>query len=250
MAAHGEEVADALAMEYERLISASPTATRPSQSSVIRSVPASGTEDASWTYPKILTLDVGGRRFKVSIDILVAESRFFQYQFSDRFNWRPEPDGSYFLDADPELFDHLIRFMRRSSTFPLFYTKDQGFDYNLYQRLQTKAEYFQIDKLHDWIKEKNYLNVVTIRTYKPRRRELDHIEQENISCNMNEDWHFVPRVRKTYVCPRKIIMEIEMGVDGHVASTRATMIPSMMKRTISKWSVCRKRSYSMIGSVS
>jgi hypothetical protein len=62
--------------------------------------------------------------------------------------------GSYFLDADPNLFEHLLRFMRRPEVFPLFYNHAAGFDYDLYNRLQAEAEYFQIDALYEWIKAK------------------------------------------------------------------------------------------------
>lgn len=94
------------------------------------------------SFPSVITLDVGGRLFKVSTDILIAESGLFQHQLSYRFTWTPQADGSYFLDADPEIFEHLLRFMRRPSKFPLFWSNDRGFDYDLYQRLQTEAEYF------------------------------------------------------------------------------------------------------------
>jgi hypothetical protein len=92
------------------------------------------------TYPKILTLDIGGRKFKVSRDNLEAESGLFKLQLSGRFTWEPEGDGTYFIDADPNLFEHLLRFMRRPKTFPLFYDQVKGFDYDLYNRLQAEAE--------------------------------------------------------------------------------------------------------------
>ena len=44
--------------------------------------------------------------------------------------------------------------MRRPEVFPLFYSKINGLDYNLYNRLQAEALYFQIDTLYEWIKDK------------------------------------------------------------------------------------------------
>ncbi|CAN9214022.1 unnamed protein product [Alternaria alternata] len=106
-------------------------------------------------YPRHLTLDIGGRKFKVSRDTLEAESGWFEQQLSGRFApWEPEMDGSYFIDADPDLFEHLLRFMRRPEVFPLFYSKMNGFDYDLYNRLQAEALYFQMDTLYEWIKDK------------------------------------------------------------------------------------------------
>ncbi|KAI4650769.1 hypothetical protein J4E93_003126 [Alternaria ventricosa] len=105
-------------------------------------------------YPKNMTLDIGGRRFRVARSTLEAESGLFQRQFSDCYSWTPEPDGSYFLDADPDLFEHLLRYMRRPEVFPLFYSVMNGLDYDLYNRLQAEARYFQINKLYKWIEAK------------------------------------------------------------------------------------------------
>jgi hypothetical protein len=111
--------------------------------------------DVAAGYPKNLTLDIGGRKFKVSRDTLKAESGLFERQLSNRFStWEPEADGSYFMDADPDLFEHLLRFMRRPEVFPLFYSMTNGFDYDLYNRLEAEALYFQMDTLYTWIKDK------------------------------------------------------------------------------------------------
>jgi hypothetical protein len=154
--------------------------------------------------PTIITLDVSGRHFKVSSDILIAESGFFKRQLSAQYNWTPQRDGTYFIDADPALFEHLLNFMRRPSVFPVFWSQDKGFDYNLYQRLQAEAEYFQMSSLDKWIKEEKYLQAVTIRTYEPVTRDLDKVTQERIAGNMTKDWHYVPKVHKTSIRPRRI----------------------------------------------
>ena len=44
--------------------------------------------------------------------------------------------------------------MRRPEVFPLFYSVMNGFDYDLYNRLQAEALYFQIKKLSEWIEAK------------------------------------------------------------------------------------------------
>jgi hypothetical protein len=121
---------------------------------LIDPLPLKGTNITN-DYPKTLTLDIGGRKFKVSRDTLKAESGLFERQLSDRFPpWQPEADGSYFLDADPDLFVHLLRFMRRPEVFPVFYSKMNGFDYDLYNHLQAEALYFQVLTLYEWIKDK------------------------------------------------------------------------------------------------
>lgn len=161
------------------------------------------------SFPSVITLDVGGRLFKVSADVLTAESGLFKRQLSDRFTWVPQADGSYFLDADPEMFEHLLRFMRRPSNFPLFWSKHGGFDYDLYQRLQAEAEYFQVDALYQWIKDKKYLKAVRIRTHQPLAVSLDHFIPEVMDSNSYEEYLFAPRTVNKYVCPRGIIQHYD-----------------------------------------
>ncbi|KAF1846513.1 uncharacterized protein K460DRAFT_377721 [Cucurbitaria berberidis CBS 394.84] len=178
--------------------------TLPLPQPIVNDHPA-GSSSTNTTYPKVLTLDVGGRKFKVSRDVLL-EAGLFRFQFSDSFTWLPEPDGSYFLDADPELFEHLVRFMRRPPVFPLFYDKASGFDYDLYNRLAVEAEYFQLDALHEWIKAKTYACAVTVRSSAPIMCDFSDMPSTQLPANKCNDMHFVPRVRKMYLCPRGILV--------------------------------------------
>jgi hypothetical protein len=139
----------------------------------------------------IIILDIGGRKFKTETGTLCAESGLFRHQLSDQYPWSPQDDGSYFLDTDPELFEHLLRFMRRPSVFPLFYDKVQGFDYGLYARLQAEAKYFQIDTLSDWIKEKKYQSAIKVETSLPIVRELTQSLPETNTCNITHERHVV-----------------------------------------------------------
>ena len=155
--------------------------------------------------PSVITLDVGGRLFKASTDILIAESGLFQRQLSDRFTWTPQADGSYFLDANPELFEHLLQFMRRPSKFPLFWSKDRGFDYDLYHRLQTEAEYFQMDALYQWIKDKKYKNAITTWVHSPKVVQIEaYVPPAFMNGDFSESRQFVTKTRQVYVCPREI----------------------------------------------
>jgi hypothetical protein len=58
-------------------------------------------------------------------------------------------DGSLFVDADLKIFQHILNFMRRPSKFPLFWTKQTGFDYVLYKKLEEEADYFLLHDLRD-----------------------------------------------------------------------------------------------------
>lgn len=170
-------------------------------------ISVSPTATASHTpYPHVITIDVGGRKYKTFTATLRAESDLFRVQISDYFTWEPEPDGSYFLDADPDLFEHLLRFMRRPNVFPLFYTKATGFDYDLYNRLEVEAEYFQMGILHAWIKEKKYLNAIITKTDQPSVMNLKSTSNKNCAVNESVDRYMLPRIEKVYVCPRDIFV--------------------------------------------
>ncbi|KAF1350534.1 hypothetical protein EJ07DRAFT_138660 [Lizonia empirigonia] len=155
-------------------------------------------------YPKVLTLDVGGRKFKVSRDVLTAESGLFRLQLSERFTWTPESDGSYFLDADPNLFEHLLAFMRRPAVFPLFYTNPGGFNYDMYNRLEAEAEYFQIDALYTWIKDKKYEGAIFVHTHSSVTRDLASIDSTGFVSDTCESRHVIKGSQKIYLCPRQI----------------------------------------------
>lgn len=51
------------------------------------------------------------------------------------------------MDANPDMFEHLVQFKRRPESYPVFYGEAKGFDYDLYRQLQVEAEYFQVNML-------------------------------------------------------------------------------------------------------
>jgi BTB/POZ domain-containing protein KCTD9 len=65
-------------------------------------------------------------------------------------------EGSYFVDADPQLFDHILRYLRRG-VLPIFYDNIRGHDHGLYRALLEEARYFQIDRLENWLSDKSYI---------------------------------------------------------------------------------------------
>jgi hypothetical protein len=113
---------------------------------------------------KFITLDVSGRKFRTSKAVL-SVSPYFEGLLS---RWEDcadlQPDGSYYIDADPDTFEHLLNFIRRPAKFPLYWTKKDGFDYALYSRLEMEADYFMLEGLRDWIKEKKYLEAIRTTT--------------------------------------------------------------------------------------
>jgi hypothetical protein len=110
--------------------------------------------------PDRIVLDVSGRKYKTRMSTLRVSPYFDTLltrwdDCSDR-----QMDGSYFIDADPDAFQHVLDFMRRPSRFPLFWTKETGFNYALYNKLEAEADYFGLDDLHDWLRGKRYVDAV------------------------------------------------------------------------------------------
>ena len=79
--------------------------------------------------PSIIALQVGERRFTTTRDTLMAESDFFASLLSGRWN-NAMKNGAYFIDADANLFDHILRHLRRGA-FPLFFDKSKEYDREL-----------------------------------------------------------------------------------------------------------------------
>lgn len=176
--------------DFERLLSSSPTTVR-TLSWREKMALKDDTVDTEPGRPNIVTFDVAGRLFKVSTDILIANSGWFQLRLSPHYNWTPQRDGTYFIDTDPDLFTHLLAYMRRPEVFPLFYSKTDGFDYNVYNRLEVEATYFQIDALHEWIAAKKYLKAFRVHTHSSVTRDLHNIDQEGFVSDISEERYVV-----------------------------------------------------------
>ena len=109
-----------------------------------------------------IVLQVGERRFRTTAETL-SNATYFDSRVSGRWESNRSSDGSYFVDADPALFEHILRYLRREQ-LPIFYNASQsGFDYALYSALQGEATFFGIERLRRWIEEKGYLNAVKIK---------------------------------------------------------------------------------------
>jgi len=120
-----------------------------------------------------ITLDVSGHKFRTSKSVL-SVSPYFEGLLN---RWEDgadlQADGSYYVDADADTFEHLLSFMRRPSRFPLYCTRKDGFDYALYSWVEAEADYFMLEGLRDWIKQRSYLGAVSViqRVSNPRNVE-------------------------------------------------------------------------------
>ncbi|OCL04808.1 hypothetical protein AOQ84DRAFT_345683 [Glonium stellatum] len=150
-----------------------------------------------------ITLQVGEQTFITTATTLTEESGFFSSLLSGRWD-NTQPDGSYFIDADPDLFKHILRYLRRG-VLPIFYDSGKGHDHALYLALLEEAKYFQIPRLEEWLGGKAYIRAVKVtRTVieKEGVDDLDEITDADVDITLFPSW----TTRKVYVCPRDIVV--------------------------------------------
>lgn len=94
-----------------------------------------------------ITLQVGERRFVATRKTLITESGFFTALLSGRWD-NALPDGSYFIDADPTLFEHFLHYLRRR-VLPMFYDIGKGHSHALCLALLEEARNFLIARLQE-----------------------------------------------------------------------------------------------------
>jgi hypothetical protein len=110
--------------------------------------------------PSLVTLNVSGRIYKTRPSTLSISPYFKALLARWDSSADLQDDGSYFIDADPDTFEHILAFMRRPSKFPLYWTHEHGFDYVLYNKVEAEADFFLLHGLRDWISKKRYKDAV------------------------------------------------------------------------------------------
>lgn len=151
--------------------------------------------------PSTIALQMGERRFTTIRNTLVVESGFFASLLFGRWN-NAMKDGAYFIDADANLFDHILRYLRRE-VFPLFFDKSKGYDHGLYFALLEEARYFKIKKLEQWLKKKRYLDVVKIVYSVTEIDETESLDRSH-KTDTEVEFHSAWITQKVYVCPQDI----------------------------------------------
>ncbi|KAH6623740.1 BTB/POZ protein [Chaetomium tenue] len=146
-------------------------------------------------------LQVGERRFTTTRSTLTEESDFFAALLSGRWD-NALADGSYFIDADPALFEHILAYLRRG-VFPLFYDASKGHDHHRYLSLLEEARYFRIPRLEAWLHEKRYLKAVQVSITAKEYDENNHGWMETTgSADMTLQYHPQWTVHKVHLCPK------------------------------------------------
>ncbi|KAF2844389.1 hypothetical protein T440DRAFT_410312, partial [Plenodomus tracheiphilus IPT5] len=108
-----------------------------------------------------ITINVLGRQYQAKKSTLLNFSYFRNILERGNTGIDLALDGSYSIDADPAVFEHLLCYMRRPSNFSLLWTKEKGFDYVLYNKLEAEADFFLLHDLQDWIRQERYKDAFT-----------------------------------------------------------------------------------------
>ncbi|KAK6227306.1 hypothetical protein QIS74_00861 [Colletotrichum tabaci] len=108
-------------------------------------------------YKSQVKLEVGGRRFVTSFEIL-EKSPWFRQLFSIDFrNWYC--DGVFHIENDGDLFAHILRYLR-TDLYPLFWDARNGFDYAMYSMIMQQAHHYMLYDLEAWIAARKFHEVV------------------------------------------------------------------------------------------
>lgn len=148
-----------------------------------------------------VTLQVGERRFTTTVEILKG-SEFFAALTSGTWESNKLEDESYYVDADPDIFLHILRYLRHE-ILPVFYTSLKGHDFPLYLAVLRQAEYFQIPRLVKWLKEKSYLRAVRIQ-HSAVLLTGEYSISDSMTADTVVEYHPTWKTERVYVCPRSI----------------------------------------------
>lgn len=148
-----------------------------------------------------IVLQVGEQRFLTSRDTL-SRSHHLHALASGRWDSNTQSDGSFFIDADPEIFKHILRFLRHG-VYPLCYDKAKGHDFAMYAAIQKQADYLVIPKLVKWLSQGQYTSAITTATMAQIVEGVDKLDGTNDS-GSKISYHPTWRTVKKYVCPRGI----------------------------------------------
>lgn len=138
---------------WEAKPSAQFTMSQPSSSSKAetgRDKQKSGVESRK---AQLIHLQVGEKVFSTTRHTLCKESAYFRTLLRDQA--QQLTGGTYFVDADPELFSHILRYLRHG-IYPVSFSRCSGHDYATYLGVERLATEFGIQKLMKWFVDKQY----------------------------------------------------------------------------------------------
>ena len=148
-----------------------------------------------------VTLQIGEREFTTSRSTLTQGSDYFATMLSERWEGGRKKK-TYYVDADGDLFAHLLRFLRHG-VFPIFYEPVKGHDQAMYLALLEEAKFFQVTRLINWLEKRNYCKAVTIRHSASVVEGIDDLCTAQ-SSEFDVNYYPVWTTAKVYACHRGI----------------------------------------------
>jgi len=109
----------------------------------------------------LVTIKTLQRNFITDPEGWLGKSEYFRRQFSNEWGGMRENEP-YVVETDASIFEHILRYLR-TGVLPVFYNRETGHDFALYQALLEESKYFAIDRLQKWLCERKYLEAVKIR---------------------------------------------------------------------------------------
>ena len=184
----------------------SPFAKRTNQTFTERDLAKMETSAAMATSPNIgnntVTLQVGEKRF-ITTEKSLKGSHFFS-TLLDRWTGNKQEDGSYFIDADLDVFTHILRYLRHE-VLPVFYDPLKEHEFPLYTAVLQQAQYFQVPQLETWLSEKRYLQAVQVEhsaVILTGKEEISGTKPSDTTVEYHPMW----TTRNVYVCSRAIFI--------------------------------------------
>lgn len=108
-------------------------------------------------------LDVRGRKINTTVATLTNDCGYFQTFFSGEWVIPKLPDGSVSVNEDPDLFEHLLKFLQYGA-FPRAYDETRHrHDVELYDSLAWCSRYYKIPKLDAWLRGRLWEKLVIVK---------------------------------------------------------------------------------------
>ena len=163
-----------------------------------------------------VTLRIGTERFTV-LKANLGGAEMLCNMVSGRWPSAKQKDGTYIVDSDPELFKHILPFLR-TDAYPLFWDQTKGHDFGLYAALQHEAYYLGAFNLAEWLKAKKYLEVVDVNI---KFEWHEHVEDycsekdhERLPSNISTKYYITRWTREALECPRGIAAHTALSSCG------------------------------------
>ena len=106
-----------------------------------------------------IVIQAGERRFTTFKTTLTQGSSYYRALFSGSWRNCPQPDGSYFVDIDGDLFAHLLKFLRHGMYPRAIHNAEDRIDREFYGGLLDAAGFLGVDGLYQWLLAEEYFSL-------------------------------------------------------------------------------------------